>query len=286
MLVEKGVDMPDAPVIVRKKQAPVVIRKEEKSPKPLPPKGEPPERKQPQRSEEPKEKTPDLRQDKPKGPAPVDKVSQHLDYLTEIESMSLPEREIARACYFLCFLINENRTTTTLFPIKDKILESLFKSGHICLMMSYVRRGDRLTYRLTQEAKEKWESETGGKKDLIHLYRTPGCYVQSERGYYNLYQFHVVVEPFRFLFHMPVDLGSWVAEERLLKPRLHTNHMTEYGLLRGQAIKISRKSINATDEQIGQELQRFLDTPLPNISSEREDVTEGSVQAASPWGCK
>ena len=108
--------------------------------------------------------SPKQKQDKPKGPPPVDKLSQHHDYLAVIESMPSPEKEVARACYFLCFLINENRTTTSLFPFKDKVLEKISKSGNDCMMVSYVRRGDRLNYRLTPEAKEKWESETGGKK--------------------------------------------------------------------------------------------------------------------------
>ena len=127
------------------------------------------------------------------------------------------------------------------------------------MMVSYVRRGDRLNYRLTPEAKEKWESETGGKKDLVRLYRTRECYVQTERGYYDLYQFHIVVEPFRFIFHMPMEMGPWIDEERLLKPRLRTNHTTESGLLRGQVIKISRKATGLTDDLIGGELQRLLD---------------------------
>jgi hypothetical protein len=123
----------------------------------------------------------------------------------------------------------------------------------------YIKRGDRLTHRLTQEAREKWESETGGKKGLMHMYRTPECFVQSERGYYDLYQFHIVIEPFRFMFYMPVETAPWVDEERLLKPRLYTNVTPEHGLLRGKTIKISRKSINTNDEQIGEELKRFLD---------------------------
>ncbi len=287
--------MPTPLVIVRKKKPSIVTKKEETRHHPTSPtKKETLATPQPELTGQPvKPKqgkvAPDLKQkvDNPKGESPAsEKVRQHLEYLKEIESLSSPETEIIRACYFLCFLINENRTTTTLFPLKDKVLKNLYESGHDCLMVNYVRRGDRLTYRLTQAAKEKWESETGGKRDLIHLYRTPGCFVQSERAYYDLYQFHIVVEPFRFLFLMPQELASWVDEGRLQKPRLHTNMVIECGLCRGRQIKMSRKATGLTDEQIAAELQRFLDTPIPKILSEREDVTEGSVQGASPRGCK
>ena len=237
--------MPKAPVIIRKKKDPViVVQKENKPLKPPPPKTIP------------------VKPEKPKGPPPVDKDYQYQEYLKEIESIHSPNREIASVCLYLCTLINENRTTSTLFPLKDEVLKRIYESGHECLMVSYIKRGDRLTHRLTQEAREKWESETGGKKGLMHMYRTPECFVQSERGYYDLYQFHIVIEPFRFMFYMPVETAPWVDEERLLKPRLYTNVTPEHGLLRGKTIKISRKSINTNDEQIGEELKRFLDARI------------------------
>lgn len=81
-------------------------------------------------------------------------------------------------------------------------------------------------------------------------------------GYTSLYRFHVVVEPFRFMFHMPVKLASWMPEERIAKPRLHSNLVTECGLLRGQKIKMSKKGTGLTDEEIGEEIRRFLGTDL------------------------
>src|SRR5271157_6002990 len=178
--------MPTHPVIVRKKKTPVVvIKKEGKTPPPK--KTEPyPAPKQEKRSQ-PGNLKPGGKQkeDKSKETKPVisQKVQQHLDYLKEIESMPSPEREIARACYFLCYLINEKRTTATLFPLKDKVLAKISQTGHDYLMVSYIRRWDRLNYRLTPEAKVKWEAETAGKKALAHLYRTRRCYVEAEKGY-------------------------------------------------------------------------------------------------------
>ena len=244
--------MPTTPVVVRKKKTPeIIVQKTEKTlninpKKPIPVKSGPQDK-----------------PEKPKGPAPIDKVSQHLDYLKEIEFLPSPDKEIAGACFYLCYLINENRNTTTLFPLKDEVLEKIYKSGHKFLMVSYVKRGDRLIYHLPPEVKAKWETETGGKKGLIILYRTPECLIQSERGYYDLYQFHIVVEPFRFLFYMPVETATWVTDDRVLKPRLRVSYTNEYGLLRGKSIKISRKSTNTTDEQLGYKIKKFLNSLTP-----------------------
>jgi len=241
--------MPTTPIVVRRKKTPeIIVKKTEKilninQKKPIPVKSEPQDK-----------------PEKPKGPAPVDKLSQHSEYLKEIEFLSSPDKEIAGACFYLCYLINENRNSTTLFPLKDEVLEKVYKGGYKCLMVSYVKRGDRLTYQLPKEVKEKWESETGGKKGLLILYRTPECFVQSEKGYYDLYQFHIVVEPFRFLFYMPVETASWVIDDRVLKPRLRVSHTYEHGLLRGKNIKISRKSTNTTDEQLGYKIKKFLNS--------------------------
>ena len=249
------------PVVVRRKKALVETKKEE-TPKQSPPKKETAAATKKVLIPEPSKKKPEPKQpDKPQGPPPVDKAQQHANYLSEIEALSSPERALVSACYFLCFLFNENPTTTTLFPMKDKVLEKIFQSGHDC-SVSYIRRWDKLTYRLEPEARDKWQSETGAKKDLLHLYRTPGCQVQLQRGYYDLYQFHVVIEPFRFVFYMPVELASWIDPERLQKPRLHMNQIKEVGLLRGRHIKMSQKSTQLTDEQIGAEIQRFLDTEM------------------------
>jgi hypothetical protein len=109
--------MPTAPVVVRRKKAPViVVKKKETQVKPAPAKEKKGTAavKQPAKQEKVKEKTGTKPQkpDKPKGPAPVDKAQQHAQYLSEIDVMSCPGKEIARACYFLCFLFNENPTTT------------------------------------------------------------------------------------------------------------------------------------------------------------------------------
>ncbi len=127
--------MPKAPVVVRKKKPVAVVKKE--SP-PVPAK-----KKQPPKQASKAEKT---KVEKPKGPAPVDKVQQHKEFLAELDAMSSPERDIARVCYFLCFLVNENEGTTTLFPLKDKVLKKLYDSEHNSLMVSYVRRGIRANF--------------------------------------------------------------------------------------------------------------------------------------------
>jgi len=244
--------MPITPIVVRRKKTPeIIVEKTEKilntdTKKPAPIKSEPQDK-----------------PENPKGPAPVDKVSQHLDYLKEIEFLSSPDKEIAGASFYLCYLINENRNTTTLFPLKDGVLEKIYKGGYKCLMVSYVKRGDRLTYQLPKEVKEKWESETCGKVGMTILYRTPDSFVQTERGYYDLYQFHIVVEPFRFLFYIPVENAPWVTNDRILRPTLYASYTNEYGLLRGKSIKISRKSTNTTDEQLGYKIKKFLNSLTP-----------------------
>jgi len=241
--------MPTTPIVVRKKKTPEIIVQRTEKPLNINPKKPIPVESEPQDKPE-----------NPKGPAPVDKVSQHSEYLKEIEFLPSPDKEIAGACFYLCYLINENRNSTTLFPLKDGVLEKIYKGGYKCLMISHVKRGDRLTYQLPKEVKEKWESETGGKVGMTILYRTPDSFVQSERGYYDLYQFHIVVEPFRFLFYIPVETAPWVTNDRILRPTLYASYTNEYGLLRGKSIKISRKSTNATDEQIGYKIKKFLNS--------------------------
>jgi len=49
---------------------------------------------------------------------------------------------------------------------------------------------------------------------------------------------------------MPVETAPWVTNDRILRPTLYASYTNEHGLLRGKSIKISRKSTNATDEQI------------------------------------
>lgn len=244
---KKGEKMATPPIVVRKKKTPEISV--QKTEKPL--------------IKHPEKPTPVTsgsqdKPEKPKGPTPVDKASQYYEYIKEIESIPSPGREIAGVCFYLCYLINENRNSTTLFPLKDEVLEKIYRGGYRCLMVSHVKRGDRLTYQLPKESREKWESETGGKVGLSILYRTPDSFVQIERGYYDLYQFHIVVEPFRFLFYMPVGTASWVTNDRILKPTLYASYTSEHGLLRGKSIKISRKSTNTTDEQLGYKIKKFL----------------------------
>jgi len=182
--------------------------------------------------------------------------------LKEIESMPSPEREIARACYYLCFLVHETKTSSELFPLKHNALEKIFKSGHPCLTVHYVRRGDREVYQLCSEAKKKWESETNSNKHHVRMYLTPKCKVDYEEGYFDLYHFHIILEPFRFSFYLPIHQALWIDKRRLSKRKFHYPQTVEYGLVRGRTVTGSRKATLVPRDKIKEELQTFLDIEL------------------------
>jgi len=115
-----------------------------------------------------------------------EKVRLHIDTLAEIDQMPSPEKEIVRACYFMSFLVHETKSSNELFPLKHKALEKIFKSGHNCLTVNYVQRGDREIYHLSPEAEKKWEKETGSNKHHLRMYLTPKCKVEFEEGYFDL----------------------------------------------------------------------------------------------------
>ena len=131
-----------------------------------------------------------------------------------MEALPSPEKEIATACYYLCFLVHETKTSTDLFPLKHNVLEKIFKSGHNSLTVNYVRRGDREIYHLSPDAKKSWETETGGNKHHVRMYLTPKCKVEFEEGYFDLYHFHIVMEPFRFSFYLPIHQAPVAGQEK------------------------------------------------------------------------
>ena len=147
----------------------IVYKREEKGLKPFLPKARggfrfgPPQR--PQRPRKPKET---------KAVVP-EKVRFHAASLAEMEALPSPEKEIATACYYLCFLVHETKTSTDLFPLKHNVLEKIFKSGHNCLTVNYVRRGDREIYHLSPEAKKSWETETGGTSIMFGCILPPSA---------------------------------------------------------------------------------------------------------------
>jgi len=191
-----------------------------------------------------------------------EKVRFHNQNLATIDELHSPEKEIARAGYFLCFLVHETKTSAELFPLKHNVLEKIFKSGHGCLTVNYVRRGDREICRLSGEAKKKWESETGGNKHHVRMYLTPKCKVEFEEGYFDLYHFHIVIEPLRFSLYLPIHQATWIDKRRVSKRRFHYPQTVEYGLVNGEIITTSRKATMVPLEQIKDELQKFIDTEL------------------------
>lgn len=201
---------------------------------------------------------------KPKEPKTVvpEKVLFHNQNLETIQELPSPEREIAGACYYLCFLVHETKASADLFPLKHNVLEKIVKSGHQSVTVNYVRRGDREIYHLTAEAKARWEAETGSNKHHVRMYLSPKCKVEFEEGYFDLYHFHIVIEPFRFSFYLPIHQAPWMDKRRLSKRRFHYPQTVEYGLVRGKLITTSRKATLVTREQIKEELQKFLDAEL------------------------
>lgn len=207
---------------------------------------------------------PQQRPRKPKEPKAVlpEKVRFHNQNLAEIDALPSPERQIARASYFLCYLVHETKTSSDLFPLKHNSLEKIFKEGHPCLTVNYVRRGDKEVYHLTGDAKKKWEAETGGNKHHIRIYLTSKCKVELEEGYFDLYHFHIVIEPFRFSFYLPIHQAQWVDKRRVSKRKFYYPQTVEYGLAHGKVITTSRKATLVTRDQIKEELERFLDAEL------------------------
>lgn len=191
-----------------------------------------------------------------------EKVKFHMANLEEINSMPSPEREIAMACYYLCFLVHETKTSSELFPIKHNVLEKVFKSGHGCLTVNYVRRGDREIYNLSPEAKKLWESETSSNKHHLRMYLTPKCKVEFEEGYFDLYHFHIVIEPFRFSFYLPIHQAQWIDKRRVSKRRFHYPQTVEYGLVRGKMITTSRKATMTPIEEMKVEFQKLQDLEI------------------------
>jgi hypothetical protein len=237
----------------------IVYRREEKGLKPFLPKdrglgfGRGPSPKTPKRAKKPKE---------PKEVVP-EKVRFHQANLEAIEAMPSPEKEIARACYFMCYLVHETKSNSELFPLKHKVLEKIFKIGSNLMTVSHVRRGDREIYHLSADAKKKWEQETGGSKHHIRMYLTPKCKVEFEDGYFDLYNFLIVIEPFRFSFYLPIHQAEWIDKRRLSKRRFHYPQTVEYGLVGGKVITTSRKASLVSLETIKQELESFLEADLP-----------------------
>lgn len=191
-----------------------------------------------------------------------EKVRFHQENLALIDAMPTPDQEIARACYFLCFLVHETKTSADLFPLKHDVLEKIFKSGHGCLSVNYVRRGDKEVYHLSPEAKKKWESETNGNKHHIRMYLTSKCKVEFEEGYFDLYHFHILLEPFRFSFYLPIHQAPWLDKRRLSKRRFHYPQTVEYGLVKGKVVTTSRKASMTPITQIKEELKKLLDADL------------------------
>ena len=191
-----------------------------------------------------------------------EKVRFHNASLELIDAMPSPEKEIARSCYYLCFLVHETKTSSELFPLKHNVLEKIFKSGHNCLSVNYVRRGDREIYHLSADARKKWESETGSNKHHTRMYLTSKCKVEFEEGYFDLYHFHVVIDSFRFSFYLPIHQAPWIDKRRLSKRRFHYPQTVEYGLVNGKVITTSRKATLVPLEHIKKELQGLLETEI------------------------
>ncbi|MGC8657715.1 MAG: hypothetical protein ACP5U1_01450 [Desulfomonilaceae bacterium] len=191
-----------------------------------------------------------------------EKVKENLANLEEINNFPSPEREIAKACYYMCFLVHETKTTNELFPLKHNVLEKIFKSGHSCLTVNYVRRGDREIYTLSPEAKKRWETETGSNKHHIRMYLSQKCKVDYEEGYFDLYHFHIVMEPFRFSFYLPIHQAPWMDKRRISKRKFHYPQTVEYGLVKGKVITTSRKATMVPLEEIKSEFQKLLDLEI------------------------
>ena len=191
-----------------------------------------------------------------------EKVRQHQANLEEINTFPSPDKEIAKACYYMCFLVHETKTTSDLFPLKHNVLEKIFKSGHSCLTVNYVRRGDREIYTLSAEAKKRWENETNSNKHHIRMYLTSKCKIDYEEGYFDLYHFQIAMEPFRFSFYLPIHQAPWMDKRRISKRKFHYPQTVEYGLARGKVITTSRKATMVPLEEIRTEFQKLVDLEI------------------------
>ncbi len=202
---------------------------------------------------------------KPKESKPVipEKVRFHNETLALIDTMETPEREIAKACYYLCYLVHETKTSTELFPLKHNALETIFKIAHPGLTVNYVRRGDREIYSLSTEAEARWQAETSGNKHHTRMYLTPKCKIEFEEGYFDLYHFHIVIEPFRFSFYLPTHQAPWMNKRRISKRRFHYPQTVEYGLVNGKVITTSRKASMIPLSEIKDGLDKLIEMDVP-----------------------
>ena len=207
---------------------------------------------------------PPQRPKKPKETKAVipEKVRLHSQNLELIQALPSPEKEMARVCYFMCYLVHETKSNTELFPLKHNVLEKIFRTGHPGLTVHHIRRGDREVYHLSPEAKKKWEEETGSNKHHVRMYLSGKCKVEYEEGYFDLYNFHIVVEPFRFSFYLPIHQAPWMDNRRISRRKFHYPQTVEYGLVNGQQVTTSRKATMIPLEMLKQELQAFLDADL------------------------
>ncbi|MCX5862333.1 MAG: hypothetical protein WCG29_02560 [Desulfomonile sp.] len=238
----------------------IVYKREEKGLKPFLPKGRDFRFGAPQ---QPQQKSKKPKETKPVAP---ERLSLHHKNIAEIEALPSPEKEIATACYYMCFLVHETKTSADLFPLKHNTLEKIFKSGHNCLTVNYVRRGDREIYHLSPEAKKSWETETSGNKHHVRMYLTPKCKIELEEGYFDLYHFHIVMEPFRFSFYLPIHQAPWLDKRRLSKRRFHYPQTVEYGLAHGKLVTTSRKATMVSLEKIKEELNKLMDLEMEKKS--------------------
>ncbi len=181
--------------------------------------------------------------------------------MEEIEAMASPEKEITRACYFLCYLVHETKTSTDLFPIKHNVLEKLFKSGHSSLTVNYVRRGDREIYHLSPEAKKKWNRRQAAINTTFDV-----PYPEMQGGIrgrlFRSLSFSHRSGPFPFLVLPAHSSGSVAGQKENPKRRFHYPQTVEYGLFQGKVITTSRKATMITLEQIKEELQQVLDAEI------------------------
>jgi len=191
-----------------------------------------------------------------------EKVREHQESLELLDKLATPEKEIARACYYMCFLVHETKSNEKVFPLKHIVLEKIFSSGHSCITVNHVQRGDREIYHLSGDAKKKWESETDGNKHYIRMYLTPKCKVEYEEGYYDLYHFHIVIDLFRFSFYLPIHQAPWIDKRRVSKRRFHYPQTVEFGLVKGKPVTTSRKASIVPLETIQEELKALMDMKI------------------------
>jgi hypothetical protein len=91
------------------------------------------------------------------------------------------------------------------------------------------------------------------------MYLTQKCKIDYEEGYFDLFHFHIVIEPFRFSFYLPIRQAQWIDKRRISKRKFHYPQTVEYGLVRGQVITTSRKATMVPLEDIKTEFQKLID---------------------------